>query len=672
MTTGSHRPDRIGIEIGGTFTDMVMALPDGSLRTCKTPSTPRAVEHAVLEVLDISGAALDGVRRLAHGSTVATNALLTRRGAATGLLTTKGFRDVLILARADRDHNIFDMRYRHPEPPIRRHMIAEVPERLDATGAMVTPLDLAAGWAAAQTLLDQGAVAIAICLLHAWRNPAHEQALAAMIRDRAPHVALSLSSAISPEFREYERSLTTVVNAFVGQVVARYVARLDDGLRARGHAGVLQIMQSNGGTMPAAVAESNAVRMLLSGPAAGVRAAMWFARRNGISDAITLDMGGTSTDIAIAPDLAVRIVPQLMIDGLPMRTATVDIATIGAGGGSIAALDPGGFLAVGPASAGAHPGPACYGMGGLGATVTDAQVVAGILRPDHFFDGKMTLRPDLAADALLGLAPDGAASAADAVLRIVNANMAGAVRQISTQRGVDPAGFTLIAYGGGGPLHAASVAKELGLRRVLIPWSPGLVSAFGLLVADTVLDATISDLQPLSDSTLDADRLRMLGSQSRATALAGGLDPETCETQLALDMRYGGQAFELSVPLAATVQNTSTLRAAFEAEHRQRYGYARASLPVEVVSYRLRVLHAADGALHPPLPDGQGGPAEHHGITLDGQRLTATFLPRRAMVCGATLDGPAVLEEPTSTILVPPGWRATCLPTGDLLLEDVA
>lgn len=669
MKDGSFCPDRIGVEIGGTFTDMVMALPDGTLRNGKIPSTPDAVERAVLSVIDESGAVLAGVRRLAHGSTVATNALLTRQGAATALLTTQGFRDVLILARADRDHDIFNMRYRHPQPPIRRGMISEVAERIDARGEVITPLDKEAAWTTVQMLLDQGVEAIAISLLHAWRNPVNERILAALIRERAPDVVLSVSHEVSPEFREYERSLTTVVNAFVGPVVSRYVARLDQGLGTRGHGGVLQIMQSNGGTLPASVAGGNAVRLLLSGPAAGVRAAMWFAQRNGISDAITLDMGGTSTDVAIAPGLTVPIVPQLMIDGLPVRTATVDMATIGAGGGSIAALDPGGFLAVGPASAGAQPGPACYGQAGEGATVTDAQLIAGILRPARFFGGRMTLRPDLAEAALRPLDPEGAAAAADAVLRIVNANMASAVRLVSTSRGIDPAGFTLIAYGGGGPLHAASVAQELGLRRVLVPWSPGLVSAFGLLVADTVLDAAQSDLHPLSDRTLDAERLDTLQVQAADTARAGGVDSEHCEMQLALDMRYAGQAFELSVSVPAKPQDGATLRTLFESEHRQRYGYARAALPVEVVGYRLRIVGRSGGALNPPLPDGNGGPAEQQEITLEGRRVVAAFLPRSALACGACIDGPAVLEEQTSTTLIPPGWRATCLPTGDLLLE---
>jgi N-methylhydantoinase A len=255
------------------------------------------------------------------------------------------------------------------------------------------------------------------------------------------------------------------------------------------------------------------------------------------------------------------------------------------------------------------------------------------------------------------------------VLRIVNANMAGAVRLVSTTRGIDPAGFTLIAYGGGGPLHAASVAQELGLRRVLVPWSPGLASAFGLLVADTVLDVAQSELHALSDKTLDDARLTALLERAAETARACGLDPHTCETQLTVDMRYVGQAFELGVPVPVHVQDAVTLRELFEAEHQQRYGYSRASLEVEVVGYRLRILSESKGELHPPLPDGTGGPFEHHEIVLEGQRLTAAFLPRSALACGAQIDGPAVLEEPTSTTLIPLGWRGTCLPTGDLMLE---
>lgn len=662
-------PDRVGVEIGGTFTDLVMAAPDGTLFTGKIPSTPAAPETAVLGVLEASGVDLGGVARLGHGSTVATNALLTRRGAKAGLLTTAGFRDVVIMGRADRDHHIFDMRFRHPAPPIRRAMIREAPERIGVDGAILEPLDLEAAWTEAQALIDAGAEGLAICLLHSWRNPVHEQALADLIRARAPGIALSLSHEVSPEFREYERSLTTTVNAFVGPVVARYVDRLDAGLKARGHGGVLRIMQSNGAMMPAALAGANAVRMLLSGPAAGMRAAMWFAARNGIADAITLDMGGTSTDVALAPGLTPAVTPEMRIDGLPVRVPALDMATIGAGGGSVVSVDPGGFLAVGPDSAGADPGPACYGRGGTRPTVTDAQVVAGVLRPARFFGGRMDLRADLARDALgaLGLGPP--EHAADMALSMVNGAMAAAVRLVSTARGVDPRGFALVAYGGGGPLHAASVAEELGMDRVLIPWSPGLASAFGLLIADVALDAAQSDLAPLSDRTLDADRAAALTARARRLAADGGLDPDDCEIELGVDLRYRGQAFELTVRTPPAPMDAAALRAAFEAQHRQRYGYARADLDVECAGWRVSARRRSAGLVRPPLPSGEGPPAELRDATIAGRRLKASFLAREALAPGARIDGPAVLEEPSATTLVPPGWFALCLPTGDLMLE---
>src|SRR5690606_2100638 len=301
ISASGNGANRIGVEIGGTFTDLVWVAPDGQLRTGKTPSTPQAIHEAVLKAIDEVGAPLASVEQVTHGSTVATNALLTRRGAHAGLVTTAGFRDVLIVGRGDRDNNIYDMQYRRPAPPIRRSMIREVPERIGPHGEVLLPLDEEAAWREISELIDQGVEAIAICLLHSYCNPAHERRLAEMIRERAPHVAVAASHEVSPEFREYERSMTTVVNAFVGPVVERYVDRLDAALRDRGYGGVLQIMQSNGGSMPAVSAGANAVRMLLSGPAAGVRAAMWFAARNGIQNAITLDMGGTSTDVAIAP-----------------------------------------------------------------------------------------------------------------------------------------------------------------------------------------------------------------------------------------------------------------------------------------------------------------------------------------------------------------------------------
>jgi N-methylhydantoinase A len=669
-STKRSNVSRVGVEIGGTFTDLVWADSNGQLHTGKTPSTPEAIHQAVLQVIGEAKVPLADVAQITHGSTVATNALIMRRGARAGLITTAGFRDVLMIGRADRDHDIYSMQYRHPDPPIRRGMIREVPERIMPDGTVLLPIDLDEAWRQVEALLDQGVEGIAICLIHAYRNPVHEQALKRLILARAPHVAVSASHEISPEFREYERSVTTVVNAFVGPVVGRYIEKLNTGLAEGGYRGILQIMQSNGGTMPASVARTNAVRMLLSGPAAGVRAAMWFARRNGIMDAITLDMGGTSTDVAIAPGLVPNMVPELKIDGMPVRTASIDIATIGAGGGSIAAVDKGGFLAVGPESAGALPGPACYDRGGERPTVTDAQIVAGLLRPKRFFGGKMILRADKAEAALDALMlPGGAVPAADAVLRIVNSNMASAVRLVSTRRGIDPRDFTLVAFGGGGPLHAAMVADELGVTRVLVPWAPGLSSAFGLLIADTLIDVAQSDIQVLSDSSLDVARIAQLRSRAAEAALQNGLPDDGYDVAIGMDMRYAGQAFELTIWSDGRPASAVGLRELFEAEHRKCYGYARAKLGVEIVGYRVRVIRENGGVPATPLPSGEGPEPERVSITIGGEEHSALLVAREYLRVGTHLKGPAVVEEATSTGFVPSGWQAEVLPTGDLMLQ---
>jgi N-methylhydantoinase A len=660
---------RVGIEIGGTFTDLVWQRDDGALATAKVPSTPAAIHQAVLDAVAEAGIALAEVAHFVHGSTVATNALLTRDGAATALVTTAGFRDVIEIGTHARSGNIYDILYRKPRSPVPRELVAEVPERIGADGGVLVPLDEAAARALFQRLAEQGVQSVAICLLHAYAEPRHEQALMRLAAEEAPNLALSASHVVSPEFREYERTMTTVVNAFVGPVVGVYLAWLARELAARGHRGAVQVMQSNGGVMPAAQAGSNAVRLLLSGPAAGVRGALWFAARNGFADAITFDMGGTSTDVGIAPGLSPRMVAEITVDGLPVRGASVDLVTVGAGGGSLAARDPGGFLAVGPRSAGARPGPACYGRGGTLPTVTDAQVVAGILRPARFFGGRLALDV-AAAEAALATLGEPPAVAADAVLRTVNAGMAQAVRLVSTARGIDPRDFVLVAYGGGGPLHGALVAEELGMSRVLVPWSPGLCSAFGLLVADTVVDLVATRLAPLSDVSFDAPALDRLGARCAEAARAHGLAKGSWQAEYGLDLRYAGQAFELTVWLPATPLGAAAIREAFEALHAERYGYRRASLAVEVVNERARVVRPAGAVPSPPAPPASPAPQPEHGtVRLLGQDRDAVFLPRAALPAGFTCDGPAVIEEASATTLVPEGWRLAVLPSGDLLLE---
>ena len=666
--------ERVGIEIGGTFTDLVWRRADGALATHKVLSTPDALQQGVLQALDEAGVCLPAVGALVHGSTVATNALLTRAGAPTGLLVTEGFRDILEIGRQDRTGNIYELLYRKPAPPVPRRRVREVRERILADGRVRVPLDVEGAWTQAEELLRAGVTSLAVSFLHAYRNPEHERAVAAMLRERAPDVYVSASHEISPEFREYERTMTTAINAFVGPVVSAYVAALVARLAERRFAGILQVMQSNGGIVPAPAAGANAVRTLLSGPAAGVRGAVWFARRAGVTDAITLDMGGTSTDVCLTPDLSPVAIGESHIDGLPVRSPALDIVTVGAGGGSIAAIDPGGFLQVGPDSAAARPGPACYGRGGTEPTVTDAQVVAGILRPDHFLGGRMPLYPERAAAALTRVAQGATvARAADAVLRMASGNIAAAVRLVSTARGIDPREYVLVAYGGAGPVHAALVAEELEVRRVLVPWSPGLVSAFGLLVADPTVDLVQTAIQPVGDDSLSAAVVARLRREARAAAAAHGLDLGRCTTSIAVDTRYAGQAFELAVPIERLPASADEIRDAFGRVHRQRYGYALPDRPVEIVNYRVRVAEASPADVAPPRPRPEGPARVEAGtITLGGRSLRALFAERHTLPPGHRLSGPAVVEEATATTLVPPGWSATVLDAGDLLLERSA
>jgi N-methylhydantoinase A len=659
---------QVGVEIGGTFTDLVWRQDDGAVRVGKVPSTPAQVEQAVMDAIAATGVPLDRVERLSHGSTIATNALLTRRGAVTGLLTTAGFRDVVEIGTHDRVGNIYTAFYHKPRPPVFRRHIREVTERLHADGSVITPIDLEVAWTEVEALRADGVQAIAVCLLHGYLNPVHEIALRDMILARAPELEVFTSHEVSPEFREYERSVTTTVNSFVGPVVKGYIDRLRGRLADQGFGNALRVIQSNGGMMPADAAGSNAVRMLLSGPAAGVRAAIWFARRNGIEDILTLDMGGTSTDVAIAPALTERLVPELTVDGLPIRSTAVDMITVGAGGGSIAAVDPGGFLAVGPASAGAVPGPACYGRGGTQATVTDAQVIAGILRPERFNGGAFALDTAAAQTSLRAVGLEGdLKTVADSVLRMVNSNMAAAVRLVSTSRGIDPRDFTLVAYGGGGPVHGAMVAQEIGMTRVLVPWSPGITSAFGLLVADLILDVVRSNMEPLTDASLDAGRVADLTRLCEAEAARLGLKAGDYEVQAGLDLRYAGQGYELTLWRDMAACPGAEIDAAFQEEHRQRYGYARPQLPTQVVNLRARIIQRNTAEVATP-PAREAAYRETATLVLDGTAQEAVFLPRSALAPGQGIDGPAVLEEQTSTVLVPAGWHAACLDSGDLLL----
>lgn len=648
---------RAGIEIGGTFTDLIWLRADGSLGFAKVPSTPVAPERAALAALAQAGVDPATLPDLIHGSTVATNAVLTRSGAATAFITTRGFRDVLELQRHDRWGNIYEVMYRKPQPLVPRDRAFEVTERLNVDGAVLTPLDRASVEEALRGALAAGAVSVAVSLLHAWRNPAHERELTAIAADIAPGLPVTLSSDVLPEFREYERASTAVMSAYVRPVMEHYLGELLGQLRARGFDGSLSVMQSNGGVLPADAAGRQAVRTLLSGPAAGVIGAATLARHSGLRDVITIDMGGTSTDVALLRDGHPSLTSESKIDELPLRVPMIDISTVGAGGGSIARVDSGGLLDVGPQSAGAEPGPACYARGGVEPTVTDANVTLGLLRPAHFLGGTMPL--DLtrarAAVASLGLADDPRDAAAQ-ITRVVNANMTQAIRLVSTERGIDPAGYTLVPYGGAGPLHACQLAESLGVRRVLVPPFPGLLSAYGLLIANLVIDAAQTAIATRPGVGELRTRFAELDARLQAQIALQGLPHDGWTVEATLDMRYRGQAYELAVPVTLPDPDPSTLTGAFHALHAARYGNARPHDPAQAVTYRLRASHPVPGLRVPPPPAVGEPVVEHAEATIGAATSRIPFYARASLPVGWATTGPCVIEEPTATTFVPPGW----------------
>lgn len=654
----------VGVDVGGTFTDFVVVTDDG-LAVHKQPTT-RPQHEAVVTGLDAMEAGAEAP--VVHGTTTATNALLERRGARTALVTTEGFADVLAIGRQNRP-DLYDLQPSRPAPLVpddRRH---EVPERLNEAGEVLTPLDEDAVRRVAATIAGQDVDSVAVVLLFSYQNADHEQRTAEILRDELPpEVSITLSSALLPEYREYERTATTVVNAYVRPQVARYLDRLDEALGTRS----VRVMQSNGGTIGLDTAADEAARLALSGPAGGVVGALGVTRRALDTDdpqIMTLDMGGTSADVALCDGGVPRTTEHTIAD-LPLRLPSTDIHTVGAGGGSIAHIDAGGSLRVGPESAGAEPGPVCYGRGGTEPTVTDAHLVLGRLAPEHVLGGDDTLdmAPDAARDAVgkLGHQIDRSPEeTALGVLRVANATMERALRRVSVERGHDPRDYTLVPFGGAGPLHAVELAEALGMRRVLVPPTPGVLSALGLLMADVVYDtaravltraeALVDDPSPLTAAREDAaaDVRSVLG------------DHGTPALALELDLRYEGQSYELSVPLDAPITGEAVQSAvqAFHERHRDRYGHASPEEPVEVVALRVRGRVAVPPPELPREPETDlpiaGAQLGTRPVWFDADGPTDTpAYDRTALHHGHAFDGPAILHQYDTTIVVPPGWHA--------------
>ena len=667
---------RVGIEVGGTFTDLV-AVDDGRITVVKVPSTPDSPDRGAFAAIAAAGLAPERIADLVHGSTVATNAILERRGAQIAFVTTQGFRDILFLQRHDR-RNIYDLRYAKPLPPVRRRDCFEVTERLDARGNLIVPLDEdAIRDRLIPALATGGYDAVAICLLSAYAAPAHEQRVADLIHAALPQLRIATSHRVAREFREFERASTTALSAYVQPVIDRYLDRFEATLAAAGFRGRFSVMQSNGGRLPAASMRVNAITALFSGPAAGVVGAIRQAGRSGRGNLITFDMGGTSTDVSLVQDGAPGLASDTEIDGLPVRTPVLDIVSVGAGGGSLVWIDDGGMLRVGPRSAGADPGPACYGRGGVLPTVTDAHVVRGTIRPEAFLGGTMQLDADRAQRAFEGLAArlgTDIAGAAAAAIRLAVANIVRAIQLVSTERGRDPRDYGLLPFGGAGPLLAAEIAAELGVREIVVPPNPGVISALGLIASDYMKVTGITRRAPLDDAAPDILRDAFARFRAEAEAEFRSLDLHgPLSFTAAADMRFLGQAFEVPVELEVPALSDLTagdLRARFTAAHRRLYMHGgEPQRHVEMVGLRFGVRRPIDS-----MPEfRERATASRHPAAAPVRTATGTVTARlidaAGLAAGEAIAGPALIEGYSSTTWVPPGWRAAPDPHGNIFLH---
>jgi len=677
---------QIGVDIGGTFTDIVALDAEGRLVLTKVPSTPKdlleGIDAAVRRVLALAGAPASAVERFIHGTTVATNAVLEQKGAVTAILTTEGFEDVLEMGRQKRSR-MYDLDM-DPETPTfvapRRRRIG-IRERLDARGAVLVPLDEAQVRAAVTALKRDGVQAIAVCYLFSFVDPRHERRTREICREVAPEISVSLSSDVDPTFREYERLCVTAFDAYLGPVVKRYLAGLAETLRGLGIAGVPLVMRSRGGIVSAGVAAQQPVTLFLSGPAAGVIGARFAAGRSAVRDFVSLDMGGTSNDVAVVRGGEPLITAEGFIGPYPVRTPMVDVNTVGAGGGSIAWIDGAGGLRVGPRSAGADPGPACYGRGGEQATVTDANLLLGYLNPERFAGGLMTLEVEAAARAVaavgerLGL---DATAAAAGIIRVINARMADQIRLVTIKRGYDPREFALVVLGGAGPVHGVALAEEMGMAEVIVAEAPGVLAAFGLLAA--AIEHHHARTLPGRADAIELEAvngcLAELDAAGRARMAEEGVVAADVRVAYSADMRYVGQAYELEVPVSAPLAPGRIAEAVrgFHAAHERVYGYARADQPVEFVNYRAvhRYPLPSLKVRSPARSEGGVGAArvgERRAYFAPGGFVATSIYDRARLPLGSQVPGPAIVEQADTTTVIPPGYAAAVDASGNLRIR---
>ena len=675
-----------GVDVGGTFTDVVLVDTDARRTVVhKVPSTQDDPSEGLTQGLLGSGEDVDDLDVLVHGTTIATNALLQHAGAAVGMITTRGFRDILHIARHQRPlHYSIQLEVPWQDRALiqRRHRKV-VTERIGPTGEVQTPLAEDEVAAAARELAAAGVSSIVIGFLNSYRNPAHEERARELVEELCPEAFVTTSASVFPQFREYERFTTAAINGFVGLHVRRYLDRLEGRLREAGTSAELRLMRSNGGVATAEFASRYPATLLLSGPAAGVLAGAEVGARGDRDHLITFDVGGTSADIGIVTPKGITeaAARDTFVAGFPVLLPMIDVHAIGAGGGSVAYVDPGGAFRVGPRSAGADPGPACYDRGGTEPTVTDAAIVLGRLRPDSLLGGALEVRRERAEEAIEGLAAQLDLSPLDAaagVLTLLSHNMAGAIRSRTVEKGQDPRQFTLVAFGGAGPQHAAEVARSLGIPEVLVPPHPGITSAVGLLSTDLKYDLIRNEF--MLDSGADLRRLNAdfgdLDAEAREQLRRDGIaDADVTITHWA-DCRYVGQGYELRVPMPEgrlTPASWGKLREHFHRQHCEEYGHHFPDTPIELVN--VRVVATGRMPKMPALPPPTGGSPDEALVeeapvhfTLDGrlQAVPTRVYRRPGLAVGSQLSGPAILLQDDTTVIVPPGACADVLASGDL------
>ena len=688
---------RVGVDIGGTFTDIVFLADDGTVLARKVASTPDDYSRGVLEGVrggvDELGILPSAVSEISHGFTVATNAIIENKGANTALITTEGFRDILELRR-NRVPRLYDLNYEKPPSLVKRQLRLEVRERLNYKGEVLRPLEPSDVDSAIDKIAHEGVESVAVCLLHSYANPEHEQYIARVLRERMPQVNLTLSSELLPEMKEYERTSTTVINGYVRPVVERYLGLLTEGLRDMGITVPLSIMQSNGGLATSRIAMEKPVYCIESGPAAGVVGAYHLGDRLGVENLMTLDMGGTTAKACIIENGEILQAPESEVggdisvghrllrgSGHILRVPAIDLAEVGAGGGSIASVDSSGSIRVGPQSSGAVPGPACYRLGGRDATVTDADVLLGYLNPEHLLGGDFPIDRELAREAVtrnmalpLGLSE---VDAAHGIHLLVNSNMARALRAVSSERGRDPRRFVLFSFGGSGPVHAAGLAEMLDITRLVVPPFPGVFSSFGLLVANVEHHFVQTYFKTFDQLDLAefSGIMERLWNEGRSQLHTEGFDDSAQEITTQVDMKYVGQVSELSVSMPTeriTPQTLIDLGEAYDREHLQTFGY-HTDAPYQLVNVRVIARGLSSKSRVPErleLPQSANqGPSQRPVYFGANQGWTDTPVVDRAYVAQNPGSGPMIIEEYDSTTVVPPDWSASVDRWQNILLE---